>query len=117
MFKLTSTKVIDLTHGMLKKQSSDLALETIDTNLDNNKIEHIVQKRSAHRSRSSHHHYHRRHRQHHHSPPYNPNVIPGQNPYSGPFVNPCPNCRPNPYPGSWLNTNPIGIPPFQPRYR
>ncbi|CAF4384471.1 unnamed protein product [Adineta steineri] len=93
MFKLTSTKVIDLTHSMLKKQSSDLALETIDKNPDNNKIEHIVQKRSAYKFRPSRHH--------HHHPLYNPNVIPGQ----------------NLYPGSWPNINPMGILPYQPRYR
>ncbi|CAF1006491.1 unnamed protein product [Adineta steineri] len=127
MFKLTSTKVIDLTHSMLKKQSSDLVLETIDKNPDNNKIEHIVQKRSAYRFRPSRHH-------HHHRPLYNPNIIPGQNPYIGPLYNPNiipgqnpyiggplynPNVIPgqNLYPGSWPNVNPMGIPPYQPRYR
>ncbi|CAF1030823.1 unnamed protein product [Adineta steineri] len=109
MFKLTSTKVIDLAHSMLKKQSSDLALETIDKNPDNNKIEHIVQKRSAYKFRSSRHHHHR--------PLYNPNIIPGQNPYIGPLYNPNVIPGQNLYPGSWPNVNLMGIPPYQPRYR
>ncbi|CAF1034876.1 unnamed protein product [Adineta steineri] len=109
MFKLTSTKVIDLTHSMLKKQSSDRALETIDKNPDNNKIEHIVQKRSAYRFPPSRHHHHR--------PLYNPNIIPGQNPYIGPLYNPNVIPGQNLYPDSWPNINPMGIPPYQPRYR
>jgi hypothetical protein len=129
MFKLTSTAVIDLTksddlrHGMLQEQWSDPILEAVAKNVDymnpitlfrkdqwaaetdNSGTEHVLQKRYAHGYRSS----RNRHHHHHHHRRQNPNSLPWSNPYPSPWS--------NPYPNSWLNTNPIGILPFQPRYR
>ncbi|CAF3716996.1 unnamed protein product [Rotaria socialis] len=100
---------------------------------DNLEMNHIVKKRCTNGCRSARHSHN--HRRHHHSHHHSSNPYPNSmgNPYPNSMGNPYPNTWGNSYPNtwgnsypnnwgnsnpnSWMNSYPIGIPPFQPRYR